>query len=326
MGASRAIYLDAAKVISVCLVVYWHTVFSEAAINQILMPLRMPLFFLVSGFFAGRAMQLDWSRFLSDKVLRLIYLYVLWSLILFFALEAPVAMMKGDEPDLTQPLRIFIETPRTIWFLYALAIAYLVGFVTFGIRRDIVIAVAFAIYFVPDLLIPGATDGDLITRICKLTPFFLLSLRYGDELRTFVETRNAPVIAAAVLYVPAVLLALNAPPVLGPPLILLVSGLGIVGLLGLLYRAESTRIVRAIAPLGMLTIFVFLLHRFPITVANFLAQQTGFTIEAWSGLVIASISVAVSALLGYWIIRPWFPWLERPFWLRPRSNQPRSAA
>lgn len=321
MVAARAHYLDAAKVISACLVVYWHTVFTDAAINVLLLPVRMPLFFLVSGFFAQKAMRLDWQTFGADKFLRLIYLYVVWSAILFFSLEMLVAMMKGQPISVGDLLTLFVDPPRTIWFLYALALAYLIGYLTWRLPRHLVVLAGFAIYFVPDLFLAKATDGDFIVRLCKLVPFFLLALRYGDECRALIEWKSVFGFMCAAAYFPLTIAVQKLSGMGQSACILIASAVGLVGILNLLWRAQDLPLMRGVSSFGSASIFIFLLHRYTITACNFLAAKLDHTINAWSGLLIAALAVVISVLVGRRIIRPFLPWLEQPIWKRPQARQ-----
>ena len=64
---SRLAHIDAAKGVSIFLVVYWHAVDARLIFNEALWMLRMPLFFFVSGLFAAKALDLDWRAFLTQK-------------------------------------------------------------------------------------------------------------------------------------------------------------------------------------------------------------------------------------------------------------------
>ncbi|MEL7540907.1 MAG: acyltransferase family protein, partial [Pseudomonadota bacterium] len=79
MPQQRLAHIDAAKGVSIFLVVYWHAVDDRLVFNEALWMLRMPLFFFVSGLFAAKALELDWRAFLSNKVGNILYLYVFWT-------------------------------------------------------------------------------------------------------------------------------------------------------------------------------------------------------------------------------------------------------
>jgi uncharacterized membrane protein YcfT len=190
MSKGRVLYLDAAKVLTVCLVVYLHFICMKVYLNELLLQLRMPLFFFASGFFAVKAMTLDLHAFMSKKFLRLMYLYVVWSVLLFVLLEVWVTLAKGGSPAFGQLPEILWEPMKKVWFLYALALVYLVAYLTRAVPRHILLGAAFVVYFFPKFVFVDRTGCDFSTRMCRLTPFFLLSLRYGDVIRPLIEKRT----------------------------------------------------------------------------------------------------------------------------------------
>lgn len=87
MGTPRERWVDIAKGIAIVLVVFYHAVMFTAElgianpwdrINTALDTFRMPLFFFMSGLMATRAVQLSYSLLFRRRMLRLLYLYVLW--------------------------------------------------------------------------------------------------------------------------------------------------------------------------------------------------------------------------------------------------------
>ena len=84
------------------------------------------------------------------------------------------------------------------------------------------------------------------------------------------------------------------------------------GVLGLFYLAEDTRIVRFFAKYGTMTIFVFVLHPFLI---KYLGLAVGLPRrDAIGGAVVSAFIVAASLLVGIHVIRPFFPFLETAPW------------
>lgn len=94
---SRLAWADTAKGLLIILVVFWHVVLKSyltidwriglpipgawGLISDLAYPVRMPLFFLISGCFAANAVARPWAAVLRGRVLRFLYLYLLWTLI-----------------------------------------------------------------------------------------------------------------------------------------------------------------------------------------------------------------------------------------------------
>ncbi|SDS13650.1 Acyltransferase family protein [Jiangella sp. DSM 45060] len=98
-GAVRLAWVDIAKSAAIVLVVFYHVgrVGLGAApgtvgpatrpwldLNMVLVPVRMPVFFLVSGLLAASALSRPWPRVLRGKVLDLLWPYVLWTVLFGF--------------------------------------------------------------------------------------------------------------------------------------------------------------------------------------------------------------------------------------------------
>jgi threonine dehydratase len=93
----RQRWADVAKGLCIVLVVLWHVTRKDylqlpldpslpvagawGRFSEVLLPVRMPLFFLISGLFAARQLDRPWPRVWSDRVAPLLYLFVLWTLV-----------------------------------------------------------------------------------------------------------------------------------------------------------------------------------------------------------------------------------------------------
>ncbi len=139
-GPERARWADVAKGVCILLVVLWHVVVKHylridwgvsppipgawGALTEQLLPLRMPLFFTISGMFAAGAVTRPWRVVRRSKVGRFLYLYAVW-LLIHTAVLALVPSFDtaraGDVADLLAQLTI---TPSNLWYLYALALYF----------------------------------------------------------------------------------------------------------------------------------------------------------------------------------------------------------
>lgn len=133
---SRIDWVDYAKGICIILVVMMHSTLGvEKAIGQTghlssfiewARPFRMPDFFLISGLFLSRRIDGNWRDYLDKKVLHFAYFYVLWMSIQF-ALKGPgIYQAEGLGALLGSYAMGFIEPFGTLWFIYLLAIFFVV--------------------------------------------------------------------------------------------------------------------------------------------------------------------------------------------------------
>lgn len=86
----REVWVDTAKGIAIILVVLFHAIiFSDRVGLAWLWPVpagildtfRMPLFFFAAGLFASKALGMSFADLTRTRLLRLVWLYVLWSFI-----------------------------------------------------------------------------------------------------------------------------------------------------------------------------------------------------------------------------------------------------
>ncbi|TCU21904.1 putative membrane protein YcfT [Rhizobium azibense] len=131
---TRIDWLDIAKGMSIILVVIYHTLlyydFHEIAphpyarMSGIMTPIRMPLFFTVSGLLAASAAKAPWRDFLRRKIWLLIYLFAFWSIArwLFFRYIQSNVLVPAEGSDPYQLIEMWWAPNTGIWFIWALAI------------------------------------------------------------------------------------------------------------------------------------------------------------------------------------------------------------
>lgn len=134
--ANRIDWVDYAKGICIILVVMMHSTLGvEKAIGQTghlhafiewATPFRMPDFFLISGLFLARRIDVPWRSYLDTKVLHFAYFYILWMTIQF-AMKGPgLAMEQGILTAIGSYALGFVQPFGTLWFIYLLAIFFVV--------------------------------------------------------------------------------------------------------------------------------------------------------------------------------------------------------
>lgn len=128
----RIVWFDVARGISVILVVLFHA--SIAAnqagimpryvwlINDLVAPIRMPLFFAISGILGNTTINKSWKELLSKRIILLWYLYVLWSTIGYFS-----SITDFEKFRLAQWYGLIIRPNTVLWFIWALGIFFAVA-------------------------------------------------------------------------------------------------------------------------------------------------------------------------------------------------------
>ncbi|WP_108718073.1 acyltransferase family protein [Miniimonas sp. S16] len=84
--------------------------------NQALAPVRMPLMVFMSGLLVGPSLAKGWRPYVSGKARRVLYPYVVWSVIVFLmrSIGDPSGMV-ARAPEFL--LAVAIEPVSHLWFL-----------------------------------------------------------------------------------------------------------------------------------------------------------------------------------------------------------------
>ncbi|MCU1691804.1 MAG: pyridoxal-5-phosphate-dependent protein subunit beta, partial [Frankiales bacterium] len=224
MTERRQPWVDAAKGVLILLVVLWHVVRKHYVLlpwvpgpvahgwstaSFLLQPVRVPLFFVVSGYLASRAVRRSWPDLLRGRVLRDYWTYVVWLLLgsAFFLVGPPLTTHTAHSvPEL---LVAAVAGNANTWYLYALA-AYVVV-ARLSLRLPVWLPLTLA------LLLAGAADlavmphtGNVEPLLRNLLPFLVAALR--PDLVTALVARADPgrARAAAAVYLPVVAVAVAA--------------------------------------------------------------------------------------------------------------------
>ncbi|QPB18402.1 acyltransferase family protein [Rhizobium sp. 007] len=190
---TRIDWLDIAKGMSIILVVIYHTLlyhdFHEIApdlyarISGIMTPIRMPLFFTVSGFLAASAVRAPWRDFLSRKIWLLIYLFAVWSTArwLFFHYIQTNALVPAEGSDPYQLIEMWWAPNTGIWFIWALAIFMVATKLLSSAHHATAVAIA---AMVSILTFGEHLQIDLFTHrnVLQYFVFFLFGCWYGKSV------------------------------------------------------------------------------------------------------------------------------------------------
>ncbi|MBP2707519.1 acyltransferase family protein [Microbispora sp. RL4-1S] len=200
-GREREVWADVAKGACIPLVVLWHVVTKHylridwhawpvpgawGALTEQLVPLRMPLFFTVSGMFATGAVNRPWRGLLRSKTARWLYLYAVW-LLIHTALLAPApGFGTARARDLGELLGQLTVTPSNLWYLYALALYFPIAKATRRLPGSLVTAAALALSAATAagvLETPGDRGGVYANLF-----FFLAGARFRPLIERLVAT------------------------------------------------------------------------------------------------------------------------------------------
>jgi len=235
----RIDWIDLVKASSVLLVVFMHASNTLADLagpsavasflhtfNAVVEPLRMPVFFLVSGMLAASAVKRPW-RSSTSRTTGMVYLYVLW-MALFLAMQALFGVSVGE------PVWAVLFARSGYWYLYAMALFFVIAKLLRNQPAWVVLAVA----LVPNLLRPFAaqffdavTPGSLYTSMAMNLCFFLAGAYFKGIVAGVAEKATwAHTIVLGVVAVPFGVAWMTSPALIGHtyfPVSLLLVAFGI---------------------------------------------------------------------------------------------------
>lgn len=154
---SRVDWVDTDKGLSILLVVARHTASGVALsighmpvvfglISTLATPYRMPLFFIVAGLFAAKALERPLREFLDKKLLHFAYFYFLWSAIQI-GMKMALSGQGNHDVGLKDLLLTPIEPFGVLWFIYALPLFFMAMRLMRRLPKTLVLAFALIIYF-----------------------------------------------------------------------------------------------------------------------------------------------------------------------------------
>jgi uncharacterized membrane protein YcfT len=333
-GAERTLWADAAKGVCILLVVAWHIIMKHflqidwklsaplpgvwGAFGDLLLPLRMPLFFAISGMFAVSAVNRPWRVVARSRVAKFLYLYVLWLMIHTAVLESlPVPFDTLHATNGWQLLEQLTVTPTNLWYLYALAIYFVIAKVLRTLPMAPVLVLAFALSAISAagwLDVPGNRAG-----LYQNLFFFLCGLYFRPVIESLAARTSWPRVGAATLAYAAVLgavtvLGLAKVPGIWPAMSILATVFGIVAIAKV---AQWRPLGERLAYLGRQTLPIYVIHLPLVAVAQWLLVDAlssappgaQYVVAVLEPVVLTAVIVAVCLLLhrallalhAYWL-------------------------
>ncbi|WP_278313569.1 acyltransferase family protein [Lolliginicoccus levis] len=305
--APRVVWVDVAKGMCILLVVVFHsTNFAITrgygsdwwvAFNALLEPIRMPLFFLASGFFAAGILARSWNDVWRRRIFLMLYLYGLWVVLRFaYFTFIPGASLTHEEEHPWRLLTGILVPHNGLWFVYALAIYFAVA----KLLNDLDVRVQVGIAFLVSWL---AYAQDILPwtwqNMAAYFLFFLIGVRGRDLLTALARHASLGLVGVlALAYAGMYYLSLQgglADTALGSILLTLL-GLAV----GILAAASITwePAMRALAYLGTVTLPIYLMHEIALGTIAYLALENGLVPSVGTVQAVGPIAIAVAGVVG----------------------------
>jgi uncharacterized membrane protein YcfT len=332
-GSSRQAWADVAKGACILLVVLHHLVHKQldfvvplgheqwqdawATATWALKPIRMPLFFLVSGFFAAGALQRPWAD-VRRRVLTPAWLYAVWLLVLsgFYLVETATPAHRVT--TLEELARQVVLPATSMWFLYAMTAYFLLARLLRGLPPGPVLAVAAALS--ASVSWWGLEGNNEIAFLSHFV-YFAAGAWFPAHVRR-VAAAGLSLRALGLAYGAATTVVILAPMPLSAS-VLLLALLGVPLGIAVAERLSSTAAAGPLAWLGRRTLQVYVLHLIVIGVLAHVPMRIGpepgpFEVLAFAAYpLVATVAVTGACLLAHRaLLESGMRWLFRaPGWL-----------
>jgi uncharacterized membrane protein YcfT len=159
-------------------------------------PIRMPAFFLISGFLAKSLVKRDWSVLLKKRVMFLMYMYIIW-LLINQIVSGYINYVEGLQPFAIVSILAAVASKIVIpysflWFLWALSLYNVLTKATLTLPLWIVLGTA--------LIISGFSEqlSEQPSFILRCGVYFILGARYPNFV-TILSSRASWVRAAGLV-------------------------------------------------------------------------------------------------------------------------------
>jgi uncharacterized membrane protein YcfT len=324
---SRIAWVDYAKGICIILVVMMHSTFGveneigrTGALHAFIewaRPFRMPDFFLISGLFLSLRINASWRTYLDSKVLHFAYFYILWMTIQFGFKGPAIVEEFGAGVALRSFAMGFIEPFGTLWFIYMLAIFFVVT----KLLRNVPPPMVFIMAAILEML-PLATGWTIVDEFAARYVYFFAGYWLAPYVFHAADTfrkRSVPAVLA-MLYVwstgHSLALMSGMATLPGMGLLLGFAGAGaVIATAVLLARSEA---VGAIGYLGAKSIVIYL--AFFVFMAGTRSTLLKFAPQLNVDVIASAVTAAgvIGPLFLYWAVRhtPLSFLFSRPQWAR----------
>lgn len=306
----RINWIDATKGLTIMMVVTMHISLGTQTMlggsdmwlvdfTNFVRPFRVPLFFIIAGLFAAKALHTHWRKFLDTKIIHFAYFYFLWA-----ALQLAIKLALPSEGNHTLSLADFWLLPfepfATLWFIYALALFFLVARLTRALPPALMLVVALLLY-AGDI----HTGWTAIDEFAARFIFFLTGLHASRLVLDFAHWTNGHKVAAlgitALGLTTVFILQNNA--VIEPRFDQLCAAFyGAAAIIAFMAAFSTSTIMRPFTFVGERSLTVYLAFFLPGAILRIGLAKTGL-IE--NGDIIAGLAITgaiIIPLLGAWLL------------------------
>jgi uncharacterized membrane protein YcfT len=339
-GSQQLAWVDLAKAVCIVLVVVMHCEphFVKGAwadgtwlvdrwhmINETIRPIRMPLFFTVSGLLASSSIMKPREDTERKRMLRPLYLYVLWGVILQVlipVLPEQSLFVWSEDNSLFAVLMVAVAA----WYMVALAVYYVFTKLTMGLPIWAVLWLCVGLSLFATMFETSMVGHQ--HKILRCAVFFVLGVRLKPRIIDFANSATiSRGLALLALYLPAALLCAS----LGTFFVvvdMIAVAMGIT--LAAVAAQRLSALVKPASWLGQRTLGVYLIHFLWLEAVLFAVQtwvDPKLLGSMWVGMtypfMVAAVIIPASILTRSLLAKAGAWWLFDLPWGRENSAEER---
>lgn len=323
LNKPRLLWPDAAKGFAIVLVVLTHLTSKHYStldlpipevvhlfwlgLADFLTPVRMPLFFAISGFFVGKYLTASWSTAARRRFIPAYYLYILWFVIysLFFLLDPP--LVTSSPSNITEQIIGLLWGYTSLWYLYALPVYFIVCKIFARWPAQALTVAAILSVLSDTTLMPQLGNG---ASVVGNLVFFMAAAYYPQQISRIEGNARTHFLKMAVIFtvsssVMSLITYIVSRNSFESNILDLIIGLGdlILGILGIavgikifnLLADKAPLVARFFAYIGARTLPIYVLHLMVLALLNTLLEETSMP------FFIAIIYPLVALIIVVWI-------------------------
>lgn len=312
----RETWIDSVKGLTIIMVVFHHVFsgiktsigFSDLVVGiyDLSSPIRMPLFFLVAGFFARKAIHGPYVQFVNGKVIHFAYFYILWSGISIFT-RASLSSFTNNDVLFSDFFTILWHPTFTLWFLYSLLLAFVLARLMRNLPVIIqlclaLIAAVYVIHYIP--------SGELILvkRTLRLLPFFLFGVYYSESIRAWVSRshlKQTTILGAGFTLLAVIAFFYGSPDqaIYFFPM----AALAIATVMCFIFFIRSSKIASGLSYVGERSLYIYLMHFLPAAGFRVVLLKLGVDVHPLLLALICTAASVASCILVYEIFKNIYP-------------------
>jgi uncharacterized membrane protein YcfT len=287
-------------------------------------PFRMPDFFMISGLFLAQVIDRDWRTYLDRKVVHFAYFYLLWTAIQF-AVKAPAfAHEHGIAGVAWLYLESFWEPFGTLWFIYLLAIFFVVAKLARSFRVPVwLVWLAAAALEIAHIETGSTVIDEFAMRFVFFYTGYLMAARIFALAGKVQASPEAGLAGLAVWGLVEAFAVFNGYSQL--PFVSLALGLaGAIAVISVSALMAKSDLFKPLRYCGRNSIVIYLAFFLPMAASRVLLIKAGWISDVGTLCAVVTLCGVFGSLAIFWTVRrtPLSFLFERParFWLTPKPR------